>query len=425
MLKLAWRNLWRNRGRTLIGISAIAFSLALMLISFGLNDDAHGKMMNQAIEAAGGNILIHGAGWWEQQTGDLLIHEPEPILAAARQLEDVRAVIPRFIINGLVNSARNSGGIRVQGIDLQHERELKDYSTYLTEGAFLQCDDAQREAMPKVCKEKRPIVLGKALVDDLEVELGDRIVISTSGPDGELTMALFRLTGVIETGSETIDRAMAFTTLEVAQKAVKAQGKLTQIALLIDHDEQRRDIRDALVASLGKDAIAPLELLTWDEAMPDMIGFIEVDDQFGYIYGLVIFIIVAFGIANTFLMGVLERIREFGLLGAIGLRPRKIALMVLAESVILGVVAVLIGFALGYLGHTLFLHYGLDYSEIAGQDFELAGVTMANMIIRSKFVPAKWLLSSLAVIALVTFSALYPAWRATRLDPAQAMRTFD
>ena len=153
-----------------------------------------------------------------------------------------------------------------------------------------------------------------------------------------------------------------------------------------------------------------------------MVGFIEVDDAFLYIYLVVIFAIVAFAIANTFLMAVMERVREFGLLNALGLKGRGVAGLLLTETLIMTALAMSIGFVLGLAGHLAASHWGIPVAMWGVESMEVSGVDFASLVMRSKITPIKWVAASILVALVTLGSALYPAWRASKLDPAEALR---
>jgi ABC-type antimicrobial peptide transport system permease subunit len=155
-----------------------------------------------------------------------------------------------------------------------------------------------------------------------------------------------------------------------------------------------------------------------------MVGFIEVDDAFLYIYLVVIFAIVAFAIANTFLMAVMERVREFGLLNALGLRGRGVAGLLLTETLLMTTLAMAIGFALGFAGHLAANHWGIPVAIWGVDKMEVSGVDFASLVMRSKITPVKWIAASIMVVLVTLGSALYPAWRASRFAPAEAMRFY-
>ncbi|MGD2123067.1 MAG: FtsX-like permease family protein [Gemmatimonadota bacterium] len=392
--------------------SAVAFSYGLCLFSMGIGDDGHQQMLEEAAEAAGGDILVHAEGYWESKSSDLVMTDTDRLLSTVEGVEGVRAAIPRMIINGLVSSANGNRVLFLQGIDPVRERVLHDHSEDLQAGEFL--DETERDD---------PIILGAIVVEKLELELGDRVVLTATQPDGEVTRALFHLTGVIETGLKDIDEVMGVTSLSAAQEALGAEGMLTQIGVMTREGVPSDSVASLIEASVRAQGNG-LEVLTWQEAIPDMVGFIEVDDAFLYIYLVVILAIVAFAIANTFLMAVMERVREFGLLNALGLRGTGVAGLLLAETLLMTALAMSIGLVLGLAGHMAASHWGIPVAAWGVDSMEVSGVDFASLVMRSKIIPAKWVAASILVALVTVGSALYPAWRASRLAPSEAMRFF-
>lgn len=411
--RIAWRNLWRHRNRTLIMTSAVAFTYALFLVSMGMGDDGHQQMLEAAVEGAGGDILVHADGYWASRSSDLVIRNASEVLPAVDSTPGVEEAIPRVVIDGLVSSPVGNRPLTLQGIAPEREAALRDFSQDVEQGAWL-----------TESQEDDPIILGVTIVEKLELELGDRVVLTASGPDGELTRALFHLTGVLESGMPEMDETMGLTTLEAARAAVDMEGMLTQIGVIHDPETPVDSVAEAIRASAGAVGNG-LEVLTWQEAVPEMVGFIEIDDAFLYIYLIVIFAVVAFAIANTFLMAVMERVREFGLLNALGLRGGGVARLLLAETLLMTLLAMAVGFALGYAGHLTVDHFGIPVGSWGVEEMEVSGVDFADMVMRSTITPVKWVVGSIVVALITMGSALYPAWRASRLAPAEAMRFYE
>ncbi len=410
--RLAWRNLWRHRGRTIIMTSAVAGAYGLMLLSMGISDDGHDRMLREAILAAGGDVIIHGKGYWDTRASDVVIHDADAVLDHVRATDGVGLVFPRIIVTGLVATSAGARPVLLQAVQPELETKLNDIADDITRGTFLEDERAD------------PIVLGAQIVEELELELGKRVVLTASRPDGEVTRALFHLTGVLETGTPSLDDLLGYTTLEAARRTVSMDGMLTQIGVLVTDGATGDGVAIAIEEALGA-AAADLEILPWSEAVPEMVGFIELDEAFGYIYLAVILLVVMFSVTNTFLMAVMERVRELGLLSALGLRGARIGRLMMCETILMTALAMGIGFAFGLGGHLAIDHWGIPLSLYGLDEMEVSGVNFAELVIHSSINPMKWLIGTLFVATATILSAVYPAWRATRLAPAEAMRFYE
>jgi ABC-type lipoprotein release transport system permease subunit len=402
---------------------AIALSLALQFFSYGTADYSYEKMEHAAVKTAGGSVLIHARGYWKAQTSKHIVARPDAIVAAVNSLPHVTGTVTKVILTGLLSTTRGNRGTKIVGVYPESEAQLDDRSRFIEEGSFLESPTvgSGRRAQP-------PIVLGKSIVADLKLELGAKVKVTCTAPDGEVVHALFRLGGVMDTGSKAMDEAAAYIRVQDAQRLFRFGTAVTQVGVLVDDPTQRHTVtaavKKALHSHLAQEAVEPLEVLVWDDALPEMQTLIELDRKNGEAVGYLIFIVVAFGIANTMLMSVLERVREFGLLGALGLGPGRIARLVLIESAVLGLVFISLGIGLGLLIHWGMSTWGLDFSETMSGGMEMSGVVLEDMVFYSKLVWSRWLTAASVIFLLIVISASYPAWKATRQDPASAMRTY-
>ncbi|UCC24109.1 MAG: ABC transporter permease [Gemmatimonadales bacterium] len=411
--RLAWRNLWRQRTRTLILISAVTFSYALLLVAMGVGDDSHQQMLDAAVEGAGGDVLVHRDGYWSTLAADLVLPDGLAVAERARGVEGVAEAIPRIRLPALVSTADGARAVDLLAVDPLVEEALVDIHEHLVEGERL--DATALES---------PILLGIRMAEDLETEVGGRVVLTASGWDGELTRALFRVAGFLETGIREVDETLAYTTLQAAWGALGDSATVTQVGVLVQEGTDVEVLAEALREGLGRDGV-PVEVLTWRQAVPEMVGFIETDDAFLYIYAAVMFVVVAFAIANTFLVAVTERVREFGLLNALGLRGRRIGVLVLVETAVLTLVAVGVGFAIALAGHLAIDHWGIPIAIWGMEDMELAGVNISDMVMRSQITTSKWIVATVAVMVTTVGSAVFAAVKAARLVPAEAMRFYE
>lgn len=407
MLKIAWRNLWRNKTRTFIAISAVAVTYALTIANMGVAESMYQKMQKGAALSAGGSVLIHGKGYWDVQLNDVVLKNPIPIVDKLKERKDVSAIASRVIINGLISSSTSSLGVRLSGINVDDEKAFQDFSPHAVHKKFIGCED-------------KPIALGQKLVSDLGLEMGDKVVITATAPDGEVTRALFYLCDALKTGSRELDKMIAFAPINDLQKAFNFGDAVTQIGIL---STEREALSADLKTTLKRDT-DPLEVLIWEEAMPDLVGMIKMDAAFGDLFNLILFIVVLFAIMNTFLMIVMERVREFGLLSAIGLTPLQVSKTIFLETLVITLLSIVIGFTIGFSIHFYIASVGIDIASLYGDSIEMGGVSMTDTVMRSVVAPKRWLSATIAVFFLTMASAIYPAWKAGRLAPAESMRFF-
>ena len=407
--KLAWRNLWRHRARTLIALSAIFISYALLLLFMGIQADLEKSFEEAAVETAGGNVFVHADDYWATQDIERYIEDAGPIVDAAEHIDGIRGWIPRLVIHGLLETADDSVPMRLSGVDPERERLVRSPERDLVDGTFL-------DGHPRA-----PIVVGIGIAERLDVDVGDRIVMTAADPDGEIERALFYVDGIFETGADTVDDVVAWTTLEAAQRAVNMEGNLNEIAFAIDDDDRRHQIASELQSELD-DAALPLRARSWDQLLPDVVAIMEFRRTIAILLFAAILLVVALAIANTFMMAVMERIRELGLLAAMGLTPGQLSRMLLFESLILAALGLVVGFLLGLGGHLWLVNTGIDVTEIMGGDIDIGGVSTIDLVVYSHIIPSWWIGATVFVFAIVLLSSIYPAFRASRLAPADAMR---
>ena len=409
-LRLAWKNLWRNHTRTAISSTAICLGFAGLLATLGIADATYQQILVAAVKTAGGSVLVHAEGWQQSRAGDLLLVEAARVADTARRLPGVRAVIPRMIIQGLLGSPHGAESVQLTGLDPKAQAELFDLSPFTAKGTFLGPG------------EERPLVVGPKLARKLALRLGDRAVLTATDSRGEMVRALFRVSGILEPRAG-LEEGVAFTSLGAAAAAVGAGEARTELGLVLADDARRHEIAAALSAAAG--GSQRLEVVTWDQALPELLGAIRANKSVSWIFGMVVFVVMGFGIANTFLMSVLERVRELGLLSALGMTPGRTARLILAETALLTAFSVALGYGLGLGVHFYLSRWGLDLGAVSTMKFEVSGVMIGDLRLRSAIDPVRWGLGGVGVVVIVVLSACYPALRAARLDPVQAMRTYE
>ena len=402
---LALRNLRRNTRRTLITMAGISLGLALMVMSNNLSYGSHQDMLRRAISLLAGHVVVQAQGYQADPDDGRVLVDSSQAAAALRQALPEATIVRRLQVEGLMTSPTSSVGVVLRGVEPQLEATILDIDERLVEGEWLADDD-------------KAVVMGKSMVDSLGLTLGDKVVFMGQ-PDGdEVQSKLFRLRGIYETGSPELDGFVAVVTLAAAQELYAAQDPATQIAVHLDSDQQTEAaLASARAALPGTER----EILAWPDAIPDIRDFVALDSAINDGIWMILGVIVAMGVVNTVLMSVLERVREFGVMMSLGLRPGQLAAMVLSEGFALGLISAFIGMILGLAFSYPLVVYGLDFSEEFGQSMEVGSVPV-SMVIYAELDWSRLFVYPAVGIGFALFASLYPAWKVMRLSPVQAIR---
>jgi len=401
LITIAWRNLWRNHRRSLIMLAAIAMGLWGMIWMTALMRGMVDQMIDNAISTLSGHIQIHAEGYLD----DPSIEHTLPAVAQNPQLhtllnsQQVTAWSQRIRVPAVIRSERDVYGITLVGIDPQREQGLSFIADSVAEGQYLESVD------------DRHVLLGRKLAEQLETKLGRRIVIMSQDPDNNIAERGFRIGGIYDTDLQATETSYVFAGIETVRKMLQMGNGVSEISLL-GHDYRHLDGLAAEVHTAAGDA----ETKTWLQLDPYMASMLDVMDGFIFVWFGVIFLSLSFGLINTLLMAVFERTREIGLIQALGMPPGNILFMVLIESLIMLVIGLIAGNLLSWLT-ILPIQDGIDISGVA-EGLEWAGMS-------STLLPAvktsDVLLANAIVLVLGVAASLFPAWRASRKVPVEAI----
>jgi ABC-type lipoprotein release transport system permease subunit len=407
LLKMAIRNLWRNKRRTLITSAAVALGLAMLIFSSGFADGAHGQMIEAGVQSMAGHVVIQGEGYQKKQQSDIVVPDsPAVARRLAQVLPDAR-IVQRVFLQGLLTSPSGSVGVGISAVEPVVEAEVNDIDDKLVQGEYLADDDA------------KAIILGKALAKTLDVGLGDKVVLMTQHA-GEIESQLFRVRGVFEVGIDEIDGFYAQIPLSAAQELLGLGHDVTQVSAHIDSYRDTRAATAQVRQAMGD--VQGIEVLTWFQAMPDLYEWVLLDEGGMYVMLLIVVIVVALGIVNTVLMSVLERLREFGVMLSLGATPRKLSALVMTEAAALGLFATLLGLALGVAFNASWAGSGLDMTQMAGaESMEAAGVAF-DMHIYPDLSAIKTSVFCALAFLMTVLAAIYPAIKAATLKPIECLQ---
>jgi putative ABC transport system permease protein len=422
LVKISWRNLWRNPRGTLLTALALGLGLALLLISLGLLDGGHEQTIADGVRFGPGHVVIQAKGYQNTNSDELLlparvVSTIEGFLHTGTLKQVVRGVSPRLLANGLLSSSANAAGVRIMGVIPQNERAVSLIPERIIAGTYLSNDKLSG------------VVIGDDLARKLEVKTGSKVVLMTqalrqpgtetkNGAGDEMQSTLLRVSGIFRTGLQAVDANVIHVRLPAAQTLLGvADGQVTQVALLLEQEGDSPLVARALLKQL---AGAPVEVLTWRESIPMLAQILGLDHAFNYIMNGVILAMVGLGILNTILMRVLERRYEFGVCKALGLRPLQLAIMVICESLALAAISLALGLVLGLSTDHYFATSGLDLRLLFRTGLPPALVFDPILYSRLSLNRIVWSVS--IVFLMATIISFYPALKAAGTELPDALK---
>lgn len=401
LLKMGWRNILRNKRRTLLTASVIALGLASLILIDAVIQGMVRNMVATATDTFLGQAQVHAEGFRAQLKVEQTLHDLPGVEAALRADPTVGAFTERIEVMGMVSSATDAESVGVFGVDPTGEAKLSRIAQAVTKGENLK-DPAGNG-----------ILLGEKLAKTLGVGVGDKVVVTCArAHSGELEQEMFRVTGIFSFNSAGMDRDLAFIGLAKAQILAGLPGEVHEIAFRFEKGDGSEGSHKALYQSLSQGGN---EALDWSRLMPDMKSAMDLSGFSSAILAVLLAGLAGLAILNTLFMGIYERLFEFGVLRALGTRPAQLALLILCESAAMGLVSVLLGTGLGLAVTAILNGTGINYSGI-----EFAGVTFQKAIhpeVRS----LQYTLFPLGVWVFTVLIALYPAVHAARIVPAKAL----
>ncbi|MEC7984373.1 MAG: FtsX-like permease family protein [Myxococcota bacterium] len=405
VVKLALRNLRRNLRRTIITLLAISVGLVVMLLGLCLQYGSYEEMIDSGVSQIAGHVVVQKEGYQEEREPLMVLENTKELSKTLQEAFPNATITKRAFLGGLLTSPKGPAAANVIAVDPKTEGKISEFKGKLIKGEWIDDD-------PK------SIVIGSNMAETLGVKIGQKIVFTAQYDDTEMKSHLFRVKGIFRMGSTEADSFIAYSNLAVVETILNKKDALHQVAVHLDDVHQSKQ---ATSKSRGLISQSGLDVLSWNEALPDIEKMIQIDRQSNGLIHLVLAIIVAMGILNTMLMSVLERTKELGVLLAIGMKPMQLSIMVLLEGLFIGVFGSLLGLALGYAACYPLVTDGLDLTAQMGESYDAAGVTISAMLYGAYHWPS---LIQYAVLAAIfsTLSAIYPAWRITKLKPVDAMR---
>ena len=406
LIKLAWRNVRRNRRRTMITAMATIVSVAMLILFNGLLTGFLGPTINNNVELETGHIKIYPRGYHEKAHTmpiDMHVNNYNELILVTEEVADVEYVTPRIKASGTLIANQASSIVIVNGIDPESDVKIRDLEKRITQGQYLAGNDTDST------------ILGASLADVLDVELNDVVSLSSVAADGSVVNATFKVKATFRTGFPSYDRSMMFIPLSQAQNLFKLDdNKATEIVIAVDQPEQAKEVANNIVAKIEEEG-HDYEVLHWEQLAPELMQFVEMENGMLGIIALVVIVVASVGILNTMIMAVYERIKEIGVLAAFGYKRRDILLSFLLEGLMIGLVGASVGCLLG-VGITQYLSIiGLEIPGAAVVEF-----MDPNVYPRLSMYDVAY--PFLLAVVITLLAALYPAYKASRMEPVEALR---
>ena len=413
LLRLALRNLLRHWWRTGITIVAVAFGLALIMLSNTLTQGSYRSMVSRGVSEMAGHVVVQAEGYQEEKDAKIMLTGSAEIAATLRDTFPDATVVQRTYFQGLVTSPSNTGTAMTTGIEPAFEVHVSTWQDKLVHR-----DGTPQEGAAFLDDDPTGILLGYKLGESLEVEPGDKVVFMCEA-NGEMNSQLFRVTGFIKTGVADFDGAIALVTLPASQTLLNRPNASHQVSVHLT-DPLLTDA-STLAAVNALDNPTDLDILPWPEALPTLKELIELDDQSNQFILLFLAFLVFTVIINLVLMSVLSRSREFGVMRAVGMPTSRVFALIVLEGVLLGCMSAVVGFGFGLCLSTPLVYYGVDFSEMVGEGMEAGGIAM-DAVIYGVYAWSRYAIYAALMVVMATIATLYPAFRTARLNPIDAMR---
>lgn len=397
---LAWRNLWRNSRRTWIMLVAIVVGVWAMILFSAMMRGMLDEMVHGGLRTLPGEVQIHHLQYRDDPSVVNSMLAPEGALLVALNTAPIKAWTSRIKVPGMIASERDSRGVQLLGVDPAGEIALGFDVDNIVEGRWLESTN------------DKGLVIGRKLAERLETRLGKRVVVMSQDPDNNVADRGIRIVGIYTARLQATEELAVYTGRDTLQAMLKMDNQISEVAVTADNYANV----DAWWQGIAKAAGPQLSTQPWMALDAYLFAMFEVMGGMNAIIMIVIFIALSFGLVNTLVMAVFERVREIGLMMALGMRPQWIMYQVLLESLMLLSLGLVLGNILA-VATVLPLESGIDIS-IVGEGLEMAGM---GTVLYPTLALEDMLMSTAVVIILGLLASLIPAWRASRYNPVEAL----
>jgi ABC-type lipoprotein release transport system permease subunit len=401
-IKLAWRNLWRNKRRSVITVTSIFFGVILSTYMTSMQEGSYDKMVENAVRFYSGHIQIHNEEFWDNKTINNTFLRSDSLEEIVSLTEGLELVVPRLESFALASSDQLTKGAMVLGIDSEQEDKLTNLRKKLVRGNYLD-------------NSSNGILMGESLAKYLQVDVADTLVLISQGYHGVNAAGLFPVKGIIKHPSPVLDKQIIYMNLPDAQEFYSAYNLLTSLAITVnDLDELPVALR-----KLKSNIDTPYSVMSWAEMQPELVQMIDGDRSSGVVVKLILFVVIGFGIFGTIIMMVAERRREFGVLVSVGMQKTRLAKILIYETFMIGI----LGIVTGTMASLPILYYHVNNPILmSGQAGEMYKEMGFEPYLYFSLAPKIFTFQILIIFIIVLVIAIYPIVKALKLKENKAIR---
>ena len=403
LLKLAWKNIWRNRSRTIITMAAVFFAVILSIITSSLQDGIFDNLVKNMVSFYSGYVQVHRKGYWDEQILDNSFKSDASVEKRILRNENVIGLTSRLESFALASSEDVTKGCMVVGIDPDQENLITRLENKLIAGVYLAPSD-------------NAVLLSEGLARRLKLKIADTIILIGQGYHGATAAGKYTVKGILQFGSPDLNDKVLFMPLAMAQQFYSAEGMLTSYVLSL----KKPDMLDATSVSVQSALGDQFRVITWEQMMPEIKQHIQTDTNYMKIFQGILYLLICFGILGTLLVMMVERKFELGMLVAIGLKKIKLIAMLLAESVMTVSIACLLGIVVSI---PVVYWFNLHPVTIGGETAEVYKRFGFEAIFPTSTESVHFINQGLIVLMIGLIISLYPVYKVIRLNPVAAMRT--
>lgn len=401
-VKLAWRNLWRNKKRTLIAASSVFFAVILALIMRSMQRGYYDYMIDASVRMYTGYIQIHGKDYWEKKSLEESMVVDEKQFQKLKEISGIKLVVPRFETFSLISYGNKTKVAQITGINPNLENQLTDLKKKMIAGQYL-------------TDSSKGIILAQGLAEILDINVGDSIVIYGQGYHGVTAAAQVPVTGIIKFTLPELNKSFTYLSIDYAQWLFSAPSRLTSISIMIDNPQDIDEIKSEIKNIFSDN----YEVMDWEELSPELVQSIQIDNAQGIIMLGILYVVIAFGIFGTIMMMTAERVKEFGILISVGMKKWRLGLVTILETLFVSFLGVISG---ALISIPILLYFEANPIPLTGEYAQAILAWGFEPILPFAVYPGMFFAQIWTVLAIALVSAIYPILFIRKLKPVDALR---